>query len=322
MQPVRVSLVITVKNEAASLPALMDSIVAQERRPDEIIVCDGGSTDGTVDLLRCYESKVSGLRILVAPGANISQGRNLAIAAAKFPVIACTDAGVRLDPAWLYLLTSPFGLPGAPDVVGGFFVPDPRSIFELAMGAAVLPELKDLDPENFLPSSRSIAFRKSAWEAVGGYPEWLDYCEDLVFDLALKKAGFRFLVEPRALVYFRPRQDLTSYFLQYYRYARGDGKADLWRQRHAIRYITYLVLVPLLGIFAEKSPLTALVGLCLAALYLRRPLQRGWHQSAQLELHERLVVLGLIPLIRVVGDLAKMLGYPIGLLWRWKRQTT
>jgi len=47
----RVSVVLTVLNEAASLPALLDSLAAQTRPPDEVVVCDGGSTDGTPSLL-------------------------------------------------------------------------------------------------------------------------------------------------------------------------------------------------------------------------------------------------------------------------------
>ena len=75
---------------------------------------------------------------------------------------------------------------------------------------------------------------------MGGYPEWLDYCEDLVFDLALQQSGARFAFAPRAIAWFRPRGSLAAFFRQYYRYARGDGKADLWRARHAIRYAVYL----------------------------------------------------------------------------------
>ena len=51
------------------------------------------------------------------------------------------------------------------------------------------PTRDEVDPATFLPSSRSVAFRKAAWAAVGGYPEWLDYCEDLVFDLSLRERG-------------------------------------------------------------------------------------------------------------------------------------
>ncbi len=311
-----VSLVFTVKDEGHSLPVLLESIEGQVRQPDEVVVCDGGSTDGTLEVLEAYRERIPRLRVISAPGANISRGRNLAIGAACHEVIACTDAGVRLDPHWLELLTKPFELPGAPDVVSGFFLPDPKTPFEVAMGAAVLPELSDIDPESFLPSSRSVAFRRSAWEAVGGYPEWLDYCEDLVFDLALRSAGFRFLFEPRAIAYYRPRSDARSYFGQYFRYARGDGKADLWRLRHAVRYATYLGLVPALGYAARRTPLAWAAGILLSLVYLRRPLERAWHQSRGLGLWRRGYVLMLIPVLRLVGDLAKMVGYPVGVAWR------
>jgi hypothetical protein len=38
-----------------------------------------------------------------------------------------------------------------------------------------------LNPQTYLPSSRSIAFTKAAWEKAGRYPEELEYCEDLIF---------------------------------------------------------------------------------------------------------------------------------------------
>ena len=47
-----VSLIVTVLNEARSLPALLDSIAAQTRPPDEVIICDGGSSDNTIEVLR------------------------------------------------------------------------------------------------------------------------------------------------------------------------------------------------------------------------------------------------------------------------------
>src|SRR5438309_1209372 len=100
-QASQVSLVITVLNEVDSLPELLDSIAAQTRSPDEIVVVDGGSTDGTVAALQRWTSAHPRARILSAPGANIAIGRNLAIAHARGDVIAVTDAGVRLAPNWL-----------------------------------------------------------------------------------------------------------------------------------------------------------------------------------------------------------------------------
>jgi glycosyltransferase involved in cell wall biosynthesis len=314
----RVSVVITVLNEANGLQGLLDSLSGQTRSPDEVVVCDGGSTDGTLALLEA-EARLN-LRIVQRPGANISQGRNAAIEASTGEVIAVTDAGVRLSPEWLERITAPFEQPGT-QTVAGFFLPAPESVFETAMGATVLPELQEISPARFLPSSRSVAFRKRAFEAVGGYPEWLDYCEDLILDFRLRDLYGPFVFAPKAVVHFRPRSNLRAFFLQYYRYARGDGKAGLWRRRHTARYLTYMVGVPLIALagalFTPWLWLLYVVGA--AAMFGAgwRRLVRVWED---LNLRQKIVGLLWVPVIRITGDIAKMIGYPAGVWWRRKHR--
>lgn len=314
----RVSVVATVLNEANSLPRLLDSLAAQTRQADEVVICDGGSTDSTVAVLEA-ESRFP-LRVLQRPGATISQGRNAGIKAATGEVVAVTDAGVRLDSEWLEKILSPFEEQDV-QTAAGFFRPDPKTLFETAMGVTVLPELRDIDPEQFLPSSRSAAFRKGAWQAVGGYPEWLDYCEDLIFDFRLRARYGAFAFVPDALVYFRPRPSLQAFFRQYYRYARGDGKADLWRLRHAIRYLTYLVTVPLIAIAGavNNSAWWALYLIAIPGM-LWVPWRRLSHMWHGMTLSQRLKAALWVPLIRITGDVAKMMGYPAGLWWRWQHR--
>ncbi len=317
-----ISLIATVYNEAATIRALLDSLRAQTRPPDEIVIVDGGSTDGTVETLRQHAGSLP-LRLIESPGCNIAQGRNSAIRAASGDVIAVADAGVRLPPDWLAHLTAPFESDPGVQVAAGFFHPDPHSLFEVALGATTLPLEAEIDPAKFLPSSRSVAFRKTAWEAVGGYPDWLDYCEDLVFDLRLQACCAPFAWVPQAAAAFRPRPDLRAFWRQYYRYARGDGKADLWRKRHAARYLTYGVAAPLILLLgAAWGPLWWGLYLVGGAIYLRAPYRRlafNWQAYAPERAPrawERLTLWLLIPLIRVVGDVAKMVGYPVGWVWR------
>jgi glycosyltransferase involved in cell wall biosynthesis len=318
------SLIMTVRNEAASLPGLFESILGQTALPAEVVIVDGGSTDGTQDVVRRYAAQLP-LRLIEKPGANISEGRNTAIEHAGCDIIAATDAGVRLEPAWLETLVMPLVEDPTLDVVSGFFVADPQSPFERAMGATVLPALEDIDPETFLPSSRSVAFRKGVWRAAGGYPEWLDYCEDLVFDMSLKEQGKRFHFAPGAVAHFRPRADLRAFYVQYYRYARGDGKADLWRKRHAIRYATY-TLGPAVALWswAHRGSLLGRVGLLFvllaAAAYCYRPYQRLLPALRGLSSVEKLYALAMVPLIRLAGDEAKMAGYLPGVLWRFRHR--
>jgi glycosyltransferase involved in cell wall biosynthesis len=313
-----ISVVVTVLNEGDHMRRLLDSLAAQTRRPDEVIVVDGGSRDHTAQVAQSY-ADVLPLKVMVEPGANISAGRNRGIDAAAGDMIAVTDAGVTLAPDWLERLTTPLLDDPTAEVVAGFFEADAATRFEAVMGAAVLPLSSEVQPETFLPSSRSVAFRKTAWAAVGGYPEWLDYCEDLIFDLRLKQR-VPFRLERGALVYFRPRGSLKSFFRQYYRYARGDGKADLFRKRHAIRYATYLLAGPLILLLgARVSRWLWLLLLPGAAMYLMQPYRRlptvltrtGYTSPADI-----VYAAALIPVIRVVGDVAKMLGYPVGWWWR------
>ncbi len=317
----RVSVIATVKNEAQAVHRLLDSLAAQTRPPDEVIFVDGGSTDGTVEVLEEYVAgSTVPLKVLVRPGTNISQGRNAAIAVATGEIVASTDAGVRLSPNWLEELVRPFEGARELHVVSGFFAPDPQSVFETAMGATVLPVLAEVKPEKFLPSSRSVAFRKAAWERVGGYPEWLDYSEDLVFDFKLRDLG-PFAFASKALAYFRPRPSLAVFFQQYYRYARGDGKADLWRVRHAIRYATYLVAVPvifLLGLW--QTPFWWLLYLAGGVIMFWTPYKRLWPMIKGYGFADKIRAILWVPIIRVTGDVAKMLGYPVGVRWRLRHR--
>lgn len=312
----RCSIIATVLNEGDSIRRLMDSLLAQSRRPDEIVIVDGGSRDNTAEIIRSYAGRLP-VKVIVEPGANISRGRNVAISSASGEIIAVTDAGVRLTDDWFRELIAPFDAHPEINGVAGFFAPDWQNNFEAAMSATVLPQRQDINPDGFLPSSRSVAFTKSAWERVGGYPEWLDFCEDLVFDLRFKAQVGPFVFSPDALVYFRPRGSLRSFYKQYYLYARGDGKADLWRKRHAIRYVTYLIGLPgLLAAGALNHPLFWLLILAGGFAYVRRPLNRLGDLLSEKSRSERWRAALWIPAIRIVGDVAKMAGYPIG--WRWR----
>ncbi len=309
------SLVIPTFNAEAHLATTLERVKAA----DEIIVVDGGSSDGTLQLLQ-QAAEDGLLRIISAPGTNIAQGRNLAIESAQGDIIAVTDAGTRADPRWLRRLVDALADPLV-DVAAGFFVPELDNRWDRALAAATLPDALEIDPKVFLPSSRSVAFRAGWYRAGVRYPEWLDYCEDLVWDLALQRAGARFQFVLDAVVAFRVRPDPRAYALQYFRYARGDGKAGLFARRHALRFLTY---GGLLIVLLRRRPLelgaTGLLGAAYVAPLVRRLWRRDRRQRVPLV--ETLADAPLVVALRALGDIAKMAGYPIGLYWRWRRYGT
>ncbi len=315
-----VSIICTARDEADNIAALLDSMLAQTRAADEIVINDCQSRDETPTIVAAYAARYPQIR-LVRGGHNISSGRNNAIRHAQGEVIACTDAGLVLDPHWLARIVAPIEADAA-DLVGGFFHPVPRSLFALALGETNYRRSSEIDPASFLPFGKSMAFRKTVWEAVGGFPEWASHCEDLLFDMAVERAGFRRAFAPEAVVHFAPRPTLRAFMRQYYTYARGDGRAGLWPQRHALRYAVYLGLSGMLGLAAQRPrlrvPIGALIGLGVAA-YTRGPYRRLWPRLRGHPAHERLAALALVPLIRLTGDIAKMVGYPVGVWQRWQQ---
>ena len=227
----KVSLIATERNEAGAIEEFLDSVLAQTTPPDEIVIADAASNDGTTEIIQRYIDRAKPIVLLNVPG-NRSVGRNAAIAAATHEVIAVADVGCRLAPDWLEQITKPFRDQAATAMVAGNFEAEPKSYFERISTDVMLAGNHTIDIKTWLPSSRSIAFTKTAWEKAGRYPEYREFSqrlqlkcggEDTLFDLALKDAGYEFADGLAAVVYWRPRPDFTSFYLQYYWYAVGDG---------------------------------------------------------------------------------------------------
>ena len=82
------------------------------------------------------------------------------------------------------------------DVVVGKIEPVGSTVLQRTIGRVQTPARQaKWNRPSILPSSRSIAFSKSQWDAVGGYPEWLRHGQDEAFSRALRSAGavFRFV---------------------------------------------------------------------------------------------------------------------------------
>jgi glycosyltransferase involved in cell wall biosynthesis len=306
---VKITLVATLLNEAPHLDEMLKSIDRQTRPPDEVVIVDGGSTDGSLEILRQWASRRTGTRIGSEPGANISAGRNAAIRLATGEVIAVTDAGCTLDPGWLAALEAGFGPGGSgADVVMGFYTPDPRTRFERIMSCLNLPDAAEVDPGRFMPSSRSVAFRRDVWVKAGGYPEWLPIGEDMYFNFRVLEAGARRRFAPAALVRWRLRPDLRSTLRQYFRYGQGDGRAGMYPRRHALRFATYAGGAVLLGASVRRP---ALLGVVPAAVAVRmRPAYR--RAFKRLDRTEAALSVVALPALELLIDLAKMAGYVSG----------
>lgn len=308
------ALITTCYQEAEAIDGFLDAVLAQTRRPDEIIIVDAGSDDGTVEQIRERIEARAPIALIIEPGANRSRGRNRAIEETSADAIAVTDVGAEPNPDWFERIIAPLEADESLDVVAGYYRPDPRTLWEAAVAAATVPAASEVNPDTFLPSARSVAFRRVAWEVAGGYPEHLRHNEDTPFDLALKASGATFIFEPGAIVNWRPHASISRLFVQFYRYARGDAQARIWFRHYAKAYMVCALLLAFLIAGAFWPP--ALLGAALLGLaHWSRHALRAWPRTPS-----DLAPL-LAPFANAVVDAAHVVGYSQGLLERPARRT-
>lgn len=301
----KVSLIATVKDAAPFVREFVTTLEAQTRQPDEVIVVDGGSTDGTTDILRA----APGITLIEAPGANIPTGRNIAVERATHDVIAVTDADCVLAAGWLERILEP--LERGADVSMGLYRPLTGSFFEACAAAISIKDPEEIRADRYMPSARSVAFRRAAFDTAGGYPEWLSIGEDMLLNHRWRALGVRMDLADGAVVYRRPRADLWSYARQFFLYGEGDALGGMHARRHAVRFGAYGTLAVAMA-FGRRGP--KLAALAAGAAYAARPIRRSFRLLPPGK--QRAAAVVAVPALMAVTDVAKMAGYVAG---RWRR---
>ncbi|MBD3250133.1 MAG: glycosyltransferase [Candidatus Pacebacteria bacterium] len=302
-----ISLIITTLNEQETVARLLEAIAAQTRQPSELIIVDGGSTDNTQQLIKNFQASQPKLKLklLSRSGSNISQGRNFAISQAENELIAITDAGCVPEPNWLEELEKAYLQTGKP-VVAGYYTALPENNFQQAVVPYVLVMPDKVNPNNFLPASRSMLLEKKIWEQLGGFPEHLEVSEDFAFANQLVKNQVPIAFAPQARVGWLPRQNLVQFAKMIYRFARDDIRAGLLRPKVGLIFIRYLVnLLILVWLWPDLVKLGLFAGAALSAY--------SWWAIAK---NKRYVPDGWfwLPVLQIISDLAVMSGTITGLV--------
>jgi glycosyltransferase involved in cell wall biosynthesis len=358
------SFIMTVFNESESIGVFIKSLMDQTLLPSEIVIVDGGSSDSTVGILiqnfkelcrdgkystgevlnftgrsgirggieqkLLFEGTISGkieVKIIDAEGAMISQGRNIAIKNSSNELICVSDAGCILGKDWFYEITKNSGNTQSAEITGGYTYPYAKKIIQAALAVCVLPKKSEIRPEKFMPSSRNISFKKNVWQQAGGYPENMDFGEDMRFNFNVISSGYSIRFNPDAEVYWNLRDNLGAIFRQFFRYAKGDAIGRIYAYRHLIRILTLLAFAGIIIVSIVFSPWFLILLAVLSVFYCYRPYLRINYvlenkkscifiKNKRDLFSARSRIILLTPFLLIFIDIAKLSGYIFGFLTR------
>jgi succinoglycan biosynthesis protein ExoA len=224
----RITVMAPMLNEAAHIEGLVADLAAQDWDGGmEILVADGGSTDGSVEKLRAAAERHGvPVTVLDNPDRWVSHGLNRCIERATGDLIVRVDCHSRFPADYLRRCAIAAEETGA-DNVGGILVPRGRTPTERAVAAAVDSAFGGIGWTRHGTTGRHEvdtvtfgAFRPRAFDRAGRFDESLLRNQDDEFNLRLRGNGGTIVLDPAIRVYYTPRGSLRRLFKQYYEYGR------------------------------------------------------------------------------------------------------
>jgi succinoglycan biosynthesis protein ExoA len=273
-----ISVIVPMLNEAEHIEEFVADMAAQDWVGEiELLVADGGSTDGSVERLRAASSS-RGLRatVIANPDRLVSPGLNRCIREASGDLLVRMDCHSRYPADYLRRCAAAAEETGAENV-GGISIPTGRTPMERAVAAAVDSAFGGIgwtrhhtDERVEVDTVPFGAFRPEAFRLAGLFDESLVRNQDDEFNLRLRRAGGRVVLDPAIRVFYRPRGSFKRLFRQYYEY--GRWKAPVMRRhgrptsaRSLVPVAFVVTLAALLLLSTWHPPASVLLALKMSA---------------------------------------------------------
>ncbi|SMF09962.1 succinoglycan biosynthesis protein ExoA [Xaviernesmea oryzae] len=233
LSDIRTLLVIPCLNEAATIEPLLHKLNAQRGELDMlIVVADGGSQDGTRDIVERLTADIPRLVLLDNPKRIQSAAINLAVdrfGEGRDYLIRIDAHGDYPDDYCRALLREALET-GADSVVVGMETVG-FGLFQKATAVAQNSKLGNGGSKHraggggeWVDHGHHALMRIEAYRAVGGYDEGFSHNEDAELDFRLRRAGFRIWMTGKTYMTYYPRASASALFRQYLAYGRGRAK--------------------------------------------------------------------------------------------------
>jgi glycosyltransferase involved in cell wall biosynthesis len=203
MSALRISVVMATKNAARYLHDALDSVAAQTRPADEIVVVDGGSADGTREIASSYPN----VRLIDETGSGFASAWNDGMDAARGDAIAFLDSDDRWEPRKLEWQAA--ALEAAPEAMGAIG----HVRFFMGPNQQRPPgfKLELLDGDYVAPMPGALLARRALFERVGRFDTHWAIASDIDWFAKVKDLGCRIEIVPRVVIHKRVHDSNLSY---------------------------------------------------------------------------------------------------------------
>jgi succinoglycan biosynthesis protein ExoA len=237
----RMTVIVPMLNEADHVEHLIADVAEQDfQGAVEVIVADGGSTDGSVErLVATAERSGVNLAVVSNPSGWVSQGLNACIERATGDLVVRLDCHSRYPADYLRLCALVADETGAM-AVGGIVQPRGRTLTERAVACAMDSPFGGIGwmRDTYRPMRRDSdiltygAFRPEAFHRVGLFDESLRRNQDDEFTTRIRQAGGRVVLDSAIRVFYTPRGSYRGVFRQYLEY--GLWKLAVMRKHRRV----------------------------------------------------------------------------------------
>jgi len=269
-----VSVVVPSLNSGYSIDKCLASIFSSKYPSDlfEVILVDGGSTDGTIEIARQRGAKI------VQGGRTPGEARNIGVHASSGEIIAFTDSDCIVGEDWLDIISDDLRSPEIAGVGGPVLSFPERSTISSCIALLLESFLGSAGMRNTMKSEKkqlvfhnppaNSAIKRVFFDIVGGFDPSLKVSEDIDFDARIIRKGYSLLYDPRMTVWHLRRRSMRSFVQQMFGY--GQGRLIVFFRHHTMPIWPYFCALFFAGGVLVSVPLFLFVP------YARLLLEFGW----------------------------------------------
>jgi len=279
----KVSVIVPVKNGAATIRDLLDSLMQLEydKGKLEIVVVDGNSVDKTCEIVSRYP-----VRLLTEERPGLNAARNTGIKNSTGEIIVFTDSDCVVPRNWIERIIENFQDTEVGCVGGstkGYYsdflsrysdesiIPVLRRFSKREVLSAIKPPLK-------YPAGCNMAIRREVTEKAGFFNENIVYgFDEDEFVERICKNGNKMVLDPEVMVMHKHRSTILNLLKQNFRYGQGIGsfprtvgiKSEIsrWGLACIVGFLTWISIISSLAVHAVFTlsliSLTALLAVIL-----------------------------------------------------------